>query len=97
MRNGPYLISDPIGLTLAARSYRQPDDPDLVWQLELNQNNPIELRSSLNLQAQSFSLFPSFQFGETQVSELKDFFAFPRVDTLLQDYIELVGNPTETI
>ena len=97
MRNGPYLISDPIGLTLAARSSRQPNDPDLVWQLELNQNNPIELCSSLNLQAQSFSLFPSFQFGETQVSELKDFFAFPRVDTLLQDYIEVVGNPTETI
>ncbi|HSN94396.1 MAG TPA: hypothetical protein VLR89_04975, partial [Anaerolineaceae bacterium] len=53
--------------------------------------------SSFNLQAQSFSLFPSFQIGEKQVSELKDFFAFPRIDTLLQDYIEVVGNPTETM
>ena len=97
MRNGPYLISDPIGLTLAARSAREPGDPDLVWQLELNENSPIELRSSLNLQAQSFSLFPSFQFGETQISDLKDFFAFPRIDSLLQDYIELIGNPTEMI
>jgi hypothetical protein len=97
MRNGPFLLSDPVGLTLAARSARQPADPDLVWQLELNEHNPIELRSSFNLQAQSFSLFPSFQFGETQISDLKDFFAFPRIDTILQDYIELVGNPTENI
>ena len=97
MRNGPYLLSDPIGLTLAARSARQPADPDLVWQFELDEDKPIDLRSSLSMQAQSFSLFPSFQFGETQISDLKDFFSMPRVDTILQDYIELVGNPTETI
>jgi hypothetical protein len=97
VRNGPFLLSDPIGLTLAARSARMPADPDLVWQLELNENKPIELRSSFNLQAPSFSLFPSFQFGETQVLDLKDFFAAPRIDTILQDYLELVGNPTDTI
>jgi len=91
------LLSDPIGLTFAARSARLPADPDLVWQLELNENKPIELRSSLNLQAQSFSLFPSFQFGERQVVDLKDFFTPPRMDTVLQDYLELVGNPTDTI
>lgn len=97
MRNGPYLSSDPIGLTLAARSARQPGDPDLVWQLELNEDGPIELHSSLNLQAQSFALFPSFHIGESQILDIKDFFACPRIDTLLQDYIELVGHPTESI
>ncbi len=97
MRNGPFLLSDPIGLTLAARSSRLPADPDLVWQLELDTNRPVELHSSFNLQAQSFLLFPSFQFGETQISDLKEFFALPRIDTVLQDYLELVGNPIETI
>ncbi|MEA4812907.1 MAG: hypothetical protein VB108_10100 [Anaerolineaceae bacterium] len=97
MRNGPFLLSDPIGLTLAARSFRQPEEADFVWQLELRQDGPLALRTSLNLQAQSFSIFPHFTFGSSHITELKDFFAQPKIDTILQDYVELVGNPTETV
>lgn len=97
MRNGPFFHSDAVSLTLASSRSREAAEPDLVWQFQLEDSNPIELRSNLSLQAQAFSLFPVIQVGDHQIIELSDFFAAPRIDSLLPNYLELVGSPTEGI
>lgn len=89
---GPFFNSDPILLTLAAKYGSATFDPslDAVFQLHLNPQDPISLRSSLGLQAQSFALFPVFLFRNRALSSIQQLFSSPRIDEYSGNYCRLV-------
>lgn len=95
MPSGPYFTTDPISLTLAADHAFTADlaSPDIVWQLELDPNQPLSLQSSLGLQAQSFRIFPFVTRNKHLYQNLNEFLSSPRIDSLSGNYANLNLSP----
>jgi len=95
MPSGPYFITDPISLTLAADHAFATDleSPDIVWQLELDPNQPLSLQTSLGLQAQSFRIFPFVARNKHVYQNLDEFLLSPRIDSLSSNYASLNLSP----
>ncbi len=95
MPSGPYFITDPISLTLAADHAFATDleNPDIVWQLELDPNQPLSLQTSLGLQAQSFRIFPFVARNKHVYQNLDEFLLSPRIDSLGSNYANINLSP----
>lgn len=95
MSFGPYFATDPLSLTLAA-DHAFTDDlagPDIVWQLDLEPSQPLSLRTSLGLQAQSFRVFPFIGRNKHIFQNLNEFLTSPRVDSLWGNYASISLSP----
>lgn len=95
MPSGPYFITDPISLTLAADHAfaAGTQSPDIVWQLNLESSQPLSLHSSLGLQALSFRVLPSFGRNKHFFQNLGEFLTSPRIDSLSGSYTKLTLSP----
>ena len=95
MSSGPYFATDPISLTLAAdHAFAQDlDSPDIVWQLDLEPDQPLSLQTSLGLQAQSFRIFPFVGRNKHFYQNLNEFLTSPRIDSLSGNYAKLNLSP----
>ncbi len=95
MSHGPYLIHDPISLTLAANLEKQSEKSkiDSVWQLEIPSNDLITLKTSFGLRAQSFKIFPVFMVNKVGRRKTDSFLAAPQIRKIWADHIQLSLNP----
>ena len=91
MSSGPYFYTDPISLTLAADHSQalNLEPPDIVWQLNLDPNQPIALQTTLGLQAQSFSVIPTISRGNHLFRLLREYLTSPRIDSLCPSYVSI--------
>lgn len=96
MPSGPYFPSDPISLTLAADHAFAADlqSPDIVWQLTLEQDQPLSLLTTLGLQARSFRVMPFIVRNKLLYQNPSEFLSPPRIDTLSPNYAKLSLSPT---
>jgi len=95
MSQGPYLPHDPISLTLCAdRSQPNLSSPiDAVWQIYLQENSPITLRSTFGLRAQSFQIFPVFMMDKVGYRVVNEFLSPPQIRKILPNAIQISLNP----
>ena len=91
MLTGPFLIDDPVPLSIAAdyRFGNSHPQIDAVWQLHLKADEPLSLGSTLGLQAQSLRIFPSFILQNQRLALFSSFFSSPRLDLILSNYLRL--------
>ena len=95
MSQGPYFPHDPISLTLCA-DLSQPYSHtpiDAVWQLYLQENSPIALRTSFGLRAQSFQLYPIFMIDKVGYRGINEFLSPPQIRKILPNAIQISLNP----
>ncbi len=91
MLNGPLFAKEPCPLTIAS-DYRFGEfhpEIDAVWTQNLRPGEPLWLRTSLGLQAQSLRIFPSFILQNQSFTFLESFFSSPRIDLLLTNYMRI--------
>lgn len=95
MTSGPFYNTDPLGLTLAAdQAFNQDQSPlDVVWQLDLNNDSPLSLFSTLALQARSFHILPQISLNKIPFEEIGSFFAKPTIDKIFSNYAKITVSP----
>ena len=99
MNIGPFFFDDPIGLTLASDDYfaNSSSPLDVIWQLRFDAHSPLQLYSTLGLQAQSFQVFPQFSFNKIVHTNVDEFFAEARLQVIYSNFARLVLTPFECV
>lgn len=95
MLQGPYFSHDPISLTLCADLCRgtQNSALDAVWQLVLQDDGPIIIKSSFGLSVQNFQIYPVFMIDKVGWRKISDFLSPPQIRKLWPQSIQLKLNP----
>lgn len=97
MRDWRLAQSDPLSLRLAAdaRLVRTDYANDQIWELQLTGGDPtaLALRTSYGLRALNMRLFPSFQDGDTQVTDPAAFASPPLVRRFFVNFLQVTFSP----